>query len=125
MDSKLQDKVVDVTFAAAATLFAWVLWLGVVKLSGALGVDASVPNFDLWARVGAVVIGLGLFLYLSRSDTANQFMHEVVAELYRVTWPTHKETLSATYVVVIMVLLSGLVLGLMDKFWTLVIKQVL
>lgn len=125
MDAKLQDKLVSISFLSFAILVAWVVWLGVLKLAGGFGWDAALKNFDLWARGGAIALAVGGYFYLSKSDTANQFMHEVVAELYRVTWPTHKETMSSTYVVVIMVLLSGLILGLIDKFWTLVIKQIL
>ncbi len=125
MDSNLQNKWVFSTFLLFSILVIWVLWLGFLKFAGVFGLESTIPHFELWARGLSIGLGLGLFLYLIKSDTTNQFMHEVVAELYRVTWPTHKETMSATYVVVIMVLLSGVVLGLLDKFWTLVIKQVL
>ncbi|OFZ55570.1 MAG: preprotein translocase subunit SecE [Bdellovibrionales bacterium RIFOXYC1_FULL_54_43] len=51
-------------------------------------------------------------------------MNEVMMELSRVSWPTQKETSSATMVVVIMVMISGMVLGFLDYLWTVLLKWV-
>ena len=52
-------------------------------------------------------------------------MNEVMVELSRVTWPTTKDTTSATVVVIVMVLISGLILGVLDYFWVMVLKEIL
>ena len=70
----------------------------------------------------AVLSGLVLFLALNRSEPVNQFMTEVVVELSRVSWPTQKESRASTVLVVIMVVVSGLFLGLMDYLWTVILK---
>ncbi|MEJ5375645.1 MAG: preprotein translocase subunit SecE [bacterium] len=43
-----------------------------------------------------------------------QFFKEVKAELKRVTWPTRKETLGATSVVLVLVAIMAFFLGLVD-----------
>lgn len=43
-----------------------------------------------------------------------QFFREVRAELRRVTWPTRRETLGATSVVLVLVMIMSFFLGLVD-----------
>jgi len=43
-----------------------------------------------------------------------EFLTEVKAELGKVTWPTRKETVSTTWVVVAIVLLISIYLGVCD-----------
>jgi len=46
--------------------------------------------------------------------TAKQFFREVKVELKKVTWPSRKETIASTSVVLITVLLIGFYLGIVD-----------
>jgi preprotein translocase subunit SecE len=116
---------VYISFMAFSALIAYIVFVALFKLAGVYDFEAKVKNIDLVIRLGALVLGAILFFGLYKSDTANQFMHETVTELSRVTWPTNKETVNATFVVLIMVLITGLLLGLVDKFWTLVIQWIL
>jgi preprotein translocase subunit SecE len=43
-----------------------------------------------------------------------QYLREVVYELRRVVWPSRKETLGSTSVVLVIVLLCGVFLGIVD-----------
>lgn len=45
---------------------------------------------------------------------ALQFLREVKIELKKVTWPTRKQTLGSTAVVIVLVILISLFLGLVD-----------
>lgn len=45
---------------------------------------------------------------------ALQFLREVKIELKKVTWPTRKQTLGSTVVVIVLVLLISIFLGLVD-----------
>ena len=45
---------------------------------------------------------------------ARQFLQEVRMELKRVTWPSRKETIASTVVVIILVLIISLFLGIVD-----------
>ncbi len=42
------------------------------------------------------------------------YLNEVKAELEKVTWPTRKETISTTWVVIVIILLISLYLGVCD-----------
>ncbi|MRR54818.1 MAG: preprotein translocase subunit SecE [Deltaproteobacteria bacterium] len=53
------------------------------------------------------------------------FLDEVKAELHRVTWPTRKETISTTWVVVFIVLLIAFYLGFCDVILARVMKVIL
>ena len=53
------------------------------------------------------------------------FLKEVKAELKKVVWPTRKDTIASTSVVVILVLIIALFLGLVDFGLSRVIKIVL
>jgi len=119
------QKWVNVAFLAFSVLIGYILFVALFKLAGVYDFEAKVKNIDLVIRLVSMGLGAVLFLGLYKNESANQFMHEVVTELSRVTWPTNKETVSATFVVLIMVLITGLILGLVDKFWTLVIQWIL
>ncbi|TDA36764.1 MAG: preprotein translocase subunit SecE [Candidatus Methanomethylicota archaeon] len=49
-----------------------------------------------------------------RLEKLIQFFREVRAELRRVTWPTRRETLGATSVVLVLVMIMSFFLGLVD-----------
>jgi preprotein translocase subunit SecE len=54
-----------------------------------------------------------------------QFLKEVRFELKRVTWPSRKETLAGTMVVLIIVLIAASFLGIVDVGLSELIKTVL
>jgi len=56
---------------------------------------------------------------------AVDFLKEVDAERKKVTWPTRKETISSTYLVVVMVFIISLYLGLVDYGLAWLVKKVL
>jgi preprotein translocase subunit SecE len=92
---------------------------------GAYDLETRVRNVELVLRGASILLGAIVFFVLYRNQQANQFMNEVVTELARVTWPTHKETTNGTIIVIVMVLVSGMVLGLFDYIWTNMLKMVL
>jgi preprotein translocase subunit SecE len=47
-------------------------------------------------------------------DVAMQFLREVKVELKKVTWPTRKQTIGSTAVVIVLVMIVALFLGTMD-----------
>lgn len=124
MENQYQ-KWVNLSYLALAALVGYVFFALSLKIVGAYDLEARVRDIDLIVR--GVSLGLGglLFLLLYRNEQANQFMNEVMIELSRVTWPTQKETTSATAIVIIMVILSGIVLGVLDYIWVAVLKWIL
>jgi preprotein translocase subunit SecE len=58
-------------------------------------------------------------------DKGVQFLREVKVELKKVTWPTRKQTMGSTVVVLILVMIISLFLGLVDIGLSGIIRVVL
>jgi preprotein translocase subunit SecE len=124
MESQYQ-KWVNLSFLAAAALLGYIIFALSLKVVGIYDLESRVRSIDLIVRGVSLSVGAILFLVLYKNDQANQFMNEVMVELSRVTWPTQKETTSATFIVIVMVLISGVILGLLDYLWVALLKMVL
>jgi len=74
-------------------------------------------------RAGVVIVGIiaasAVALASAPGQAAWQFAVGARAEVRKVIWPTRKETIQATLVVIVMVILVGLYLWLLDvlSFW--------
>ncbi len=53
------------------------------------------------------------------------FLKEARAELRKVVWPTRKETISSTYLVIVMVIIVSAFLGLVDSVLAWLVKEIL
>lgn len=124
MESQHQ-KWVNLSYLALAIVVGYIVFSISLQVVGTYDLESRIRNVELIVRVLSVVLGGLVFLVLYRNEQGNQFMNEVMVELSRVTWPTQKETTSATMVVIIMVLISGVILGLLDYFWVMLLKWVL
>lgn len=111
MESQLQ-RWVNLAYLAFAVLVAFLLLSSASWLLAYYNLETR--NTQLWLRVGAVVVAAAVFAGMYFHGRTNQFMNEVMVELSRVTWPTTRDTGAATFVVVVMVLISGFVLGVFD-----------
>jgi len=58
-------------------------------------------------------------------DKAIQFLREVKIELKKVTWPSRKQTMGSTVVVIVLVIIISLFLGLVDMGLQQLIRVVL
>jgi preprotein translocase subunit SecE len=58
-------------------------------------------------------------------EKAIQFLREVKIELKKVTWPTRKQTMGSTVVVIILVMIISLFLGLVDMGLSSLLRVVL
>lgn len=123
MDTRYQ-KWVTVSYLMAAVLVGYIVFAMSLKFVGIYDLETRIRNVELIVRGLSVLLGAIVFFMLMRHQKANQFMNEVMIELSRVAWPTQKETTSATMIVIIMVVISGMVLGLLDYLWTVLLKWV-
>ena len=62
---------------------------------------------------------------MSKFDTIKQFLREVRIELKKVTWPSRKDTIYATIVVLVCVFIFGFFLGLVDLGLSRLVRLVL
>lgn len=122
---KQHQKWVNLSYLAVAALLGYLVFAFAQKMAGVYDLEARIRNIDLIVRLISLALGGLAFLILYRNERANEFMGEVVLELSRVTWPTQKETTSATFIVIIMVLISGMVLGFFDFVWTKLLQWVI
>ena len=99
------------------------LWMTFAQIFGALAYAADVPDpallgsqFTLSTLLGAVV-GAGAAVFALKHKPTYAFAEEVVAELRKVTWPSRKETQTATVVVIVTTLIIAAILGVFDMVW--------
>ena len=124
MESQHQ-KWVNVSYLLAAVLLGYIVFSVAGKVVAAYDLETRIKNVEMILRGASVASGALLFLGLYRNDQANQFMNEVVVELSRVVWPSQKDTTSNTFIVIIMVVVSGLFLALLDYTWVQLMKWIL
>jgi len=65
------------------------------------------------------------FSIQSKFEDAKQFLREVRTELKKVTWPSRKDALSGTAVVLVAVFIIALFLGIVDSGLSGLIKELL
>jgi preprotein translocase subunit SecE len=100
------------------------LYIILGELFGAvLGIFGSSTNFQVLganfrlANLVAMVVAIGVAVWLRRNEKVHAYAMEVGSELSKVTWPTWKDTKRATLVVIITTLVISAILGLMDLIW--------
>ena len=65
------------------------------------------------------------FSIKDKTEAAKQFLREVKTELKKVTWPSRKDALSGTLVVLVAVFIIAVFLGIVDMGLSNAIKWVL
>jgi len=65
------------------------------------------------------------FSIQEKLELVKQFLREVKTELKKVTWPTRKDTLSGTAVVLVAVFIIAIFLGIVDSGLSNLIKALL
>jgi preprotein translocase subunit SecE len=65
------------------------------------------------------------FSIQEKFELAKQFLREVKTELKKVTWPSRKDTLSGTLVVLVAVFIIAVFLGIVDSGLSNLIKELL
>jgi len=65
------------------------------------------------------------FSVKEKFDVAAQFLREVKTELKKVTWPSRKDTLSGTVVVLVAVIIIAVFLGIIDSGLSSLVKLLL
>jgi preprotein translocase subunit SecE len=65
------------------------------------------------------------FSIKEKFEAAKQFLREVKTELKKVTWPSRKDALSGTLVVLVAVFIIAIFLGIVDSALSNAIKELL
>jgi len=81
------------------------------------------PNEAILTAISVgVAAGVGFAAY--RHERVYNLASEVAIELQKVDWPKRKETRAATIVTMVTVCVASSILGLMDVFWSWLVKLV-
>lgn len=109
------SKIITLSFLIAGVLFGFVLsvLLGTAEAIATGSIARFLAN-DFVRHGSPVVLGAVLFFVLQFNKKVVTWADEVVTEIKRVVWPSRKDTVAMTIVVCVMLIISGLVLGLMD-----------
>lgn len=96
------------------------LALAVVVFIAGVAVFYMFEDYALWMRVlgmvGFAAASLGVASQSIQGRAALAFAKEARTEVRKVVWPTRKETLQTTGIVLVMVVLVGIMLWLLDMF---------
>lgn len=128
-----QESVVEVAKKhSAKDIFLWVIAISAIIM--ATLVSDQLPKYwaaasDIWVQVG-VTVGLVVlaFICLAFTNQGSAFktlLKDSGVELRRVTWPSKQETITYTWQVVVVVVIVGIMVWLLDIFFTEVVGYIL
>ena len=113
-DINAPNKPVHLIYLVAVVVAFYVLQWSIDWVWGYFGTPPS--EFKITIVSAAIATITGVVMY--RSDKYYYLANEVATELKKVTWPTAKEVRTATFVVVVMAIISAVILGLFDFVWS-------
>ncbi len=115
----MERKWTHVMFAVGGIALAWVL----SKCGEWAWSYFGKPNSFAVGTGALLVAGVATFIAWRNEEIFN-LAQEVTSELRKVTWPTRKETLSSTLVVIVTTIFSAAILGMFDGIWSWVTRMI-
>jgi preprotein translocase subunit SecE len=115
MDNTSNNKIVTMSYVATGVLVGIVVF--VLLESAAAIATGSVGRFlaqDAVRHIVPVASGLITWIILQTNKRVGSWADEVVTELRKIVWPSRRDTVAMTVMVCVMLLISGIVLGLFD-----------
>ena len=71
--------------------------------------EAKIPSFPIVVQVVGIIIGLIIFVVVTRHKSASEHLHDVYAELVKVTWPKKEDVMATTVgLVIALSIISGI-----------------
>lgn len=119
------SKIMTVAFVCTAVVTGIVIEVLFEALAATLGIVAGWRSIDAVRHGVPVGIGFLVFASLQFNPRVKLWADEVILEVRKVVWPTQKDTTAMTTVVVVMLLISGVVLGTFDFLSGQIIKVLL
>ncbi len=124
MENQFQ-KWVNLALILMSALVAFIFHETLIRLVSVYDLETRVKNIDLFVQFVSLGLGAVAFAVARMMPQSNAFLVEVAEELSKVTWPTQKETSGHTWVVIIMVVVAGVILGALDYVWTRLLQWIL
>jgi preprotein translocase subunit SecE len=115
----MDRKWTHVLFAVGGIVLAWLL-----DKSGEWAWSYFGKPNSFAVGTGAVLVAGLATLIAWKNEQVFGLAQEVTTELKKVTWPTRKETVSSTIVVIVTTIFSALLLGMFDGVWSWVTRMI-
>lgn len=110
-------KYLDLGFGAVA-LIVWLMFRQLFVFAWEFFRLPVYENFAIGIPdVLAFLLALVVFVVLKRNAKISEFGLEVISELSKVTWPTRKETMVSTGVIMVMVAIASVLMFGIDTLW--------
>ena len=113
-EDNINNKIMTLAFVACGFIAAIVTTVLLETLASASGFFARYYSQDWLKHGGAVVLGVVTFASLQFNKKVLIYCDEAVTELRKVVWPSKKDTAAMTLVTCIMLIVSGVILGVFD-----------
>ena len=124
MDKSI-SKILTLSFALAGALVGVTISLLMRAFAGAFGVVARLTDADIVRHGLPVAIGFAVFALLQFNPKVRAWGEEVVVEVKKVVWPSRKDTVAMTIVVLIMVAISSVIITGFDGVSAAVMKWIM
>ncbi len=125
MEKTTVSKISTMSFLSAGAL-TWVT-VGILfrTLAGAFGTIQRFYGNDYLLHGIPLACGVLVFAYLQFSPKINVWAEEVILEVSKVVWPTKKDTIGMTIVVLIMVAIACTILYIFDTIARLIMSLII
>ncbi len=125
MEDNKNQKLITMSFVAVAVLIAIVARVLLESAAATWGAVAKYYAQD-WLKHGLPVsLAIGSFVVLQFNTKIQIWADEVATELFKVVWPTKKDTTAMTVVVCVMLIISSFILGFFDFLSSNLVRLVL
>lgn len=97
----------------------FLLTVSVLPIAAAIGGFYYFDDQPQWIRVIAILVAVGvsvlIALQTALGQTAWAFRRDAIIEVRKVVWPTRKETVQTTMIVLVVVMIMSLLLWALDS----------
>lgn len=119
------QKYITLCFVGVAISGAYIMSVLIETLSRTWVFFARNFQGDMVLHGLPVATGVVLFFLLQFNPRVVKWADEVILEVKKVVWPSHKDTMAMTFVVTIMLIISGILLGAFDLISNYVVNYVI
>lgn len=119
------SKILTLSFAIIGAIMGLTTHLLIKAFSGAFGVVARLTDADIVRHGLPVAVGFIIFAVLQFNPKILTWGEEVVVEVKKVVWPTRKDTVAMTIVVLVMVAISSVIITGFDGVSAAVMKWIM
>jgi preprotein translocase subunit SecE len=97
----------------------FLLTVSVLPIAAAIGGFYYFDDQAQWIRVIALLVAVGISVLIALQTAVGQaawaFRREAIIEVRKVVWPTRKETVQTTMIVLVVVIIMSLLLWALDS----------